>query len=112
MAETSWSVIIAAFAIGLSIGFFLAFFIQDRRIQTARLERDRAIDMPNIMARRAPVTAVVRADIEKQEARERQVMKGDAAIFGELMSDEVGDEPVDERTVRAPAGIDPRVLEG
>lgn len=102
----------AALAFGLAVGFFLAFRMMDRRLQTAREERDRAMDMPNILARRAPVTAAMRADLEKQERKEVAAMQADGDMFGELLQDEVGDEPDDERRASAPAGVDRSLLEG
>jgi hypothetical protein len=104
--------LIAAFALGLAIGSLGMFFPMDRRVQQARTERDRALDMQNVMAHRPPVMAVTLTERAAQEKKEVAAMKKGLSPFGELNCDEVGDERVDDGGARAPAGIDPAVLEG
>jgi hypothetical protein len=106
MVEVSWLLT------GLAIGALGMWWLMDRRIQRARTERDRALDMQNVMAHRPPVMAVTLAERAKQERKESAAMQSGDLPLGELGMEEVGDERVDSRDRRAPAGVDRSVLEG
>jgi hypothetical protein len=68
--------------------------------------------MQNVMAHRPPVMAVTLAERAKQEKKEAAAMQSGDLPLGELGLEEVGDERVDSRDQRAPAGVDRSVLEG
>lgn len=103
--------ILGALAIGLSIGFFTAFFWQERRVRELTQERDRAIDRTNLIAGRRPVTSVVRAEQAAEEQRVKEFAEKQPAMFGEAFMNEVGDEPTRTDDKR-PAGVDLPSIQG